>query len=169
MKFMVITKATNDSEAGVWPTPDQMTTMMKYHEESIKAGVLLAAEGVYPSSTGARVRFSGTKRTVTDGPFTETKELISGFWIIQAGSMEDAIEWVKRIPTLGKGDTEIEIRRIFAAEDVGESFSPEVNEQLGRVHELAAEQATLRGDSQAAAELEREAKENKRHARAGAR
>src|SRR5579862_2228034 len=100
MKFMLIMKSTKDSEAGVPPTTEQMTTMMTYHEKMVNAGVLLAAEGVHPSSKGARVKFSGTKRTVIDGPFTETKELIAGFWLIQARSREEAIEWVKGLPNI---------------------------------------------------------------------
>jgi hypothetical protein len=144
MKFMVITKATKDSEAGVWPTAEQMMTMMKYIEESVKAGVLLSAEGVHPSSNGARVRFSGTKRTVIDGPFTETKELIAGFFIIQVGSKEEAIDWVKRVPNVSREDTEIEIRQIAEAEELGDSFTPEVGAQLDRIHEEGAAQEAKR-------------------------
>jgi hypothetical protein len=170
MKFMVITKATKDSEAGVPPTTEQMMEGMKFNEESVKAGVLLAAEGVWPSSKGARVRVSGTKRTVIDGPFTETKELIAGFFIIQVKSKEEAIEWAKRMPNVTREDHELEILQVFAEEDVAASFAPEVSEQLGRIHELAAEKAAERGDPEAAAALAREAQENKRHAqRAGTR
>jgi hypothetical protein len=143
MKFMLIMKSTKDSEAGVPPTAEQMTTMMTYHEEMVKAGVLLAAEGVHASSKGARVRFSGTKRTVIDGPFTETKELIAGFWLIQARSKEEAIEWVKRIPNVWREDTEIEIRQVAEAEDF-ETFTPEVGAQLDRLHEQAATQEDKR-------------------------
>jgi hypothetical protein len=169
MKFMAISKATKDSEAGVWPTPEQMTTMMKYHEEMVKAGVLLAAEGVWPSSKGARVRFSGTKRTVIDGPFTETKELIAGFWLLQVRSKEEAIEWVKRMPNISQEDSEIEIRQVFGGEDFG-LLTPEVNEQLAQLHEDAARAATAAGDHQLAAGLERDAQEGRLHAkRAGAR
>src|SRR5581483_10327836 len=134
MKFMLIIKATKDSEAGVPPTAEQMMTMMQFHEEMVKAGVLLTAEGVHESAKGARVRFSGTKRTVIDGPFTETKELIAGFWIIEARSKEDAIEWVKRFPNIWREDTEIEIRQVAEAEDCGSSLTPEVSAQLDRVH-----------------------------------
>jgi hypothetical protein len=143
MKFMLIMKSTKDSEAGVPPTTEQMMTMMTYHEEAVKSGMLLAAEGVHPSSKGARVRFSGTKRTVTDGPFTETKELIAGFWIIQARSREEAIEWVKRIPNVWREETEIEIRQVAEAEDF-ESYTPEVGTQLDRIHEEAAAQEAKR-------------------------
>jgi hypothetical protein len=144
MKFMVIVKATKDSEAGVLPTAEQMTTMGKYNEDMVKAGVLLAAEGVQASSRGARVRFSGTKRTVIDGPFTETKELIAGFWLIQVRSKEEAIEWVKRVPNVWREDTEVEIRQVFEAEDFGPSFTPEVGAQLDRIHEEAAAQEAKR-------------------------
>jgi hypothetical protein len=146
MKFMLIIKSTKDSEAGVPPTTEQMMTMMKHHEEMVKAGVLLSAEGVHASSKGARVRFSGTKRTVIDGPFTETKELIAGFWLIQARSKEEAIEWVKRFPNVWREDTEIEIRQVAEAEDF-ESFTPEVGAQLDRVHEEAATQEAKRAQS----------------------
>ena len=144
MKFMLIIKSTKDSEAGVPPTTEQMTTMMTFHEEMVKAGVLLAAEGVHASSKGARVRFSGTKRTVIDGPFTETKELIAGFWLIQARSKEEAIEWVKRFPNVWREDTEIEIRQVAEAEDFGPSFTPEVGAQLDRIHEEGAAQEAKR-------------------------
>ena len=147
MKFMLIMKSTKDSEAGVPPTAEQMTTMMTFHEEMVKGGVLLAAEGVHASSKGARVRFSGTKRTVIDGPFTETKELIAGFWLIQARSKEEAIEWVKRIPNVWREDTEIEIRQVAEAEDF-ESFTPEVGAQLDRLHgEAAAQEAKRRAQN----------------------
>jgi hypothetical protein len=138
MKFMLIMKSTKDSEAGVPPTAEQMTTMMTFHEEMMKAGVLLSAEGVHASSRGARVRFSGTKRTITDGPFAETKELIAGFWLIQAASKEEAIQWVKRFPNVWREETEIEIRQVAEAEDFGESFTPEVATQLDRIHDKAA-------------------------------
>ena len=111
MQFMVILKATKDSEAGVPPTADQIAGMVKFNEEMVKAGVLLDAGGLYPSSTGARVRFSRNKATVIDGPFTETKELIAGYWLIQAKSKEEAIEWVKRLPGVWPEGTELEIRR----------------------------------------------------------
>jgi hypothetical protein len=150
MKFMLIIKSTKDSEAGVPPTTEQMMTMMTHHEEMIKAGVLLSAEGVHASSKGARVKFSGTKRTVIDGPFTETKELIAGFWLIQARSKEEAIEWVKRFPNIWREDTEIEIRQVAEAEDF-ESFTPELGAQLDRIHEEAATQEAKRGAQSASA------------------
>jgi hypothetical protein len=164
MKFMVITKATKDSESGVPPTTEQMMQGMKFIEESVKAGVLLSAEGIWPSSKGARVIVSGTTKTVIDGPFTETKELIAGFFIIQVKSLAEAIEWAKRMPSPTPEGHELEIRQVVDEEDVGESFAPEVNEQLGRIHELAAEKAAERGDPEAAAALAREAEENKRQA-----
>lgn len=129
MKFMIIGKATKDTEAGVLPTTDELAEMGKYTEELVKAGVLLAGEGLMPSSKGARVRVSGTKRTVINGPFTETKELIAGFFIIQVRSKEEAIEWVKRGPHLGREDTEIEIRQLFEAEDFGPALTPELSAQ----------------------------------------
>jgi hypothetical protein len=119
------------------PTNDQITRMVNFHEEHVKARVLLQAEGLHPSSKGARVRFSGKKRTVTDGPFTETKELVAGFWIIEAKSMEDAIEWVKRMPNVWREDTEIEVRQVAEAEDVGEAMTPELEAQMARLHSEA--------------------------------
>lgn len=170
MKFMVITRATKDSEAGVPPTTEQMMNGMKFIEESVKAGVLLAAEGIWPSSKGARIKVSGTTKTVIDGPFTETKELIAGFFIIKANSKAEAIEWAKRMPNPTEEDHELEVRQVVDEEDVGEVFAPEVNEKLGQIHELAAENAAARGDTAAAAAFAKEAKENKRHAqRAGTR
>jgi hypothetical protein len=152
MKFMVITKATKDSEAGVWPTAEQMMTTMQYIEESVKAGVLLTAEGVHPSSKGVRVKFSGAKRTVIDGPFTETKELIAGFFVIQVRSLEEAVEWVKRFPNDSPEDTEIEVRQIAEAEELDpSSFTPEVSAQLDRIHEEAATQQAKRGAQSAGA------------------
>jgi hypothetical protein len=125
MRFMLIGKATKDSEAGVLPKPEAFAAMGLYNEELVKAGVLLGAEGLAASSKGARVRFSGDKRTVIDGPFTETKELIAGFTIIQAASLEEAIEWVKRAPNLAPdGETEVEIRKLMDAEDFGDEFTP---------------------------------------------
>jgi hypothetical protein len=121
MRFMVIVKATKDSEAGVPPDEKMLAAMGKYNEELVKAGVMLAGEGLQPSSKGARVRFSGTKRTVIDGPFAETKELIAGFWLFQVKSKEEAIEWVKRCPNPMPGDSEIEIRQVFEAEDFAAS------------------------------------------------
>jgi len=125
MRFMVIVKATKDSEAGVMPPEGLFDEMMKYNEELAKAGVMLAGEGLHPSSNGARIRFSGSKRTVIDGPFTETKELIAGYWLIQVRSKEEAIEWVKRAPHPHPGtDTEIEIRQVFETDDFGDAMSP---------------------------------------------
>jgi len=134
MRFMVIVKATPDSEAGVMPSEALLTAMGKYNEELAKAGILLAGEGLQPSSKGARVRFSGPKRTVVDGPFAETKELIAGFWLWKVKSKQEAIEWVKRCPNPMPGDSEIEIRQVFEAEDFGEQFTPELKEQAERVY-----------------------------------
>jgi hypothetical protein len=134
MRFMVIVKATKDSEAGALPSEELLTAMGKYNEELAKAGILLAGEGLQPSSKGARVRFSGPKRTVVDGPFAETKELIAGFWLWKVKSKEEAIEWVKRCPNPMPGDSEIEIRQVFEAEDFGEQFTPELKEQAERVY-----------------------------------
>lgn len=134
MRFMVIVKADRDSEAGVMPSEELLAEMGKYNEELAKAGVMLAGEGLHPSSKGARVRFSGSKRTVIDGPFAETKELIAGFWLIQAKSMEEAIEWVKRAPNPHPGtESEVEIRQVFEAEDFGAEFTPELREQEERI------------------------------------
>ena len=142
MRFMVIVKANENSEAGILPDEKLLAEMGKYNEELAKAGVLLAGEGLHPTSKGARVRFSGSKRTVIDGPFTEAKELIAGFWLIQAKSKEEAIEWVKRAPNPHPGtDTEVEIRQVFEAEDFGEAFTPELREQEER---LRAQTATKR-------------------------
>jgi hypothetical protein len=134
MRFMIIVKATKDSEAGALPSEKLLTAMGKYNEELAKAGILLAGDGLKPSSKGARVRFSGTKRTVVDGPFAETKELIAGFWLWKVKSKEEAIEWVKRCPNPMPGDSEIEIRQLFEAEDFGEQFTPELKEQAERVY-----------------------------------
>jgi hypothetical protein len=130
---MVIVKATKDSEAGVMPSEKLLAEMGKFNEELVKAGVMLAGEGLHPSSKGARVRFSGAKRTVIDGPFAETKELIAGFWLWEVKSRGEAIEWVKRCPNPMPGDSEIEIRQVFAAEDFGEAFTPELREQEERL------------------------------------
>jgi hypothetical protein len=119
------------------PTNEQITEMVSFHEEQVKTRVLLQAEGLHPSAKGARVRFSGKKRTVTDGPFTETKELVAGFWIIEAKSMEEAIEWVKRIPNVWQEDREIEVRQVAEAEDVGETMTPELEERIARMHSEA--------------------------------
>jgi hypothetical protein len=126
-------KATKDSEAGVMPTEKMFAEMGKFNEELVKAGIMLAGEGLQPSSKGARVRFSGTKRTVIDGPFAETKELVAGFWIWKVKSKEEAIEWVKRCPNPMPTDSEIEIRQIFEAEDFGAEFTPELREQEERL------------------------------------
>ncbi|HEX5750502.1 MAG TPA: YciI family protein [Archangium sp.] len=142
MKVMVLVKATKDSEAGVMPSTEMLTAMGKYNEELVKAGIMLAGEGLHPSSKGARVRFSGTRRTVIDGPFTETKELVAGFWMWQVKSMEEAIEWVKRCPNPMLTDSEIEIRRVFEADDFGPELTPELREAEERLAaELAAKAA----------------------------
>ena len=133
MRFMIIVKATKDSEAGVMPSEHLLTEMGKFNEELVKAGVMLAGEGLHPSSKGVRVKFSGAKRTVIDGPFAETKELIAGFWLWQVKSKEEAIEWVKRCPNPMKGESEIEIRQVFEAEDFGAEFTPELRKQEERV------------------------------------
>jgi hypothetical protein len=133
MRFMVIVKADKDSEAGVLPNEQLLTEMGKYNEELVKAGVMLAGEGLHPSSKGARVKFSGKQRTVIDGPFLETKELIAGFWLWEVNSLEEAIEWVKRCPNPMAGESEIEIRQVFEAEDFGAEFTPELREQDERL------------------------------------
>ena len=132
MRFMVIVKADKDSEAGVLPSKELLTEMGKFNEELVKAGVMLAGEGLQASSKGARVRFSGSKKTVIDGPFSETKELIAGFWLWQVRSKEEAIEWLKRAPF---ENTEVEIRQVFETEDFGEEFTPELREQEERLRE----------------------------------
>ena len=132
MRVMVIVKASPDSEAGVMPSTEMLTAMGQFNEELVKAGVMLAGEGLQPSSKGARVRFSGEQRTVIDGPFAETKELIAGFWLFQVRSREEAIEWVKRCPNPHDEDAEIEIRQVFEAEDFGAEFTPELREQEER-------------------------------------
>ena len=133
MRFMIIVRADKNTEAGVMPSEKLLTDMGKYNEELVKAGVLLGMEGLQPSSKGARVRFSGAKRTVIDGPFTETKELIAGYWLFQTKSLEEAIEWVKRCPNPLEGDAEIEIRQVFEADDFGAEFTPELREQEERL------------------------------------
>ena len=130
MRFMVIVKANKDSEAGVMPTEKMLTDMGKFNEELVKAGVMLAGEGLHPSSKGVRVKFSGGKTTVIDGPFAETKELVAGYWMWQVKSKEEAIEWLKRAPF---EDTEVEIRQVFEAEDFGDEFTPELREQEERL------------------------------------
>lgn len=131
MRFMVLVKANKDSEAGALPSEADLTEMGRYNEELVKAGVLLAAEGLHPSTRGARVRFSGAQRTVTDGPFAETKELIAGFWLIQADSWEEVLGWVTRAPM--DGGTELEVRQVFEADDFGDALTPELREQEERL------------------------------------
>jgi hypothetical protein len=137
MRFMILVKADKDSEAGVLPDKKLLTDMGKYNEELVKAGVLLAAEGLHPTSKGARVKWSGAERTVIDGPFAEPKELIAGFWLWQVKSKEEAIEWVKRCPIPHNTETEIEIRQVFEAEDFGPEFTPELREQEARLRAQA--------------------------------
>ncbi len=137
MRFMVIVKATKESEAGVMPSEQLLAEMGKYNEELVKAGIMLAGEGLHPSSKGVRVHFSGKDRTVIDGPFAETKELIAGFWLWQCRSLEEAVEWVKRCPNPMNEDSDIEIRQVFEADDFGEEFTPELREQEDRIRELA--------------------------------
>src|SRR5258705_13452761 len=142
MRFMVIVKANKESEAGVMPTQKLLADMGKFNEELVKAGVLLAAEGLQPSSQGARVKFNGNKRTVVEGPFTETKELIAGFWLFQVKSLDEAIEWVKRTPNpFPVGESEIEIRRVSEADDFGEEFTPELRRQETRIGKQMAKNA----------------------------
>ena len=136
MRVMVIVKATKDSEAGVMPSQKLLEDMGKFNEQLVKAGIMLAGDGLKPSNKGKRVKFSGDKRSVVDGPFAETKELVAGFWIWQVRSMEEAIEWVRRCPNPMEGESEIEIRPVFEAEDFGEEFTPELRAQEER---LAAE------------------------------
>ena len=142
MRCMVMVKATTDSEKGTMPSVELLTQMGKFNEELVRAGVMLAGEGLHPSAKGKRVRFSGSKRTVTDGPFAETKELIAGFWLWQVKSMEEAVEWVKRCPNPMIGDSDIEIRPVFEAEDFGTEFTPELRANEAR---LRAESARLGG------------------------
>ncbi len=142
MRFVAMVKADKDTEAGVLPSEELLTEMGKFNEELMRAGMLLGAEGLQPSSKGARVKFSGTKRTVIDGPFAETKELIAGFWLLQAKSKEEVIEWIKRCPNPLAGDSEIEIRQVFEAEDLGEGFTPELREAEER---MRAQVAAKRG------------------------
>jgi hypothetical protein len=131
-------KANKDSEAGVLPSEELLTEMGKFNEELVKAGMLLGAEGLQPSSKGARVKFSGPRRIVIDGPFAETKELIAGFWILQAKSKEEVIEWIKRCPNPMAGESEIEIRQVFEADDLGEGFTPELREAEERMRRQVA-------------------------------
>jgi hypothetical protein len=140
MRFMILIKADKNSEAGVMPSGQLLADMGKFNEELVKAGVMLAGEGLQPSSKGARVRFSGDKRIVTDGPFAETKELIAGFWIWRVKSKQEAIDWVKRCPNPMGTESEIEIRQVFEAEDFGEAFTPELREQEERLRTQIASQ-----------------------------
>jgi hypothetical protein len=133
MRVMVLIKADQDSEAGVMPSEELLTQMGNYNEELVKAGIMLAGEGLHPSSKGKRVRFSGDQRTVIDGPFAETKELIAGFWLWQVKSMDEAVEWVKRCPNPMGGESDVEIRQVFEAEDFGEEFTPELRAQEDRL------------------------------------
>jgi hypothetical protein len=141
MRFMVMIKANEESEAGVLPSEELLTAMGKYNEELVKAGVLLAADGLHPSSKGARIKFSGEQRTVVDGPFAETKELIAGFWLWQVRSKEEAIEWARRCPNPTGAQGEIEIRQVFEAEDFGDALTPELKESEARIGAQMAENA----------------------------
>jgi hypothetical protein len=140
MRVMVLVKADKDSEAGVMPSEELLAAMGSYNEELVKAGIMLAGEGLHPSSKGKRVRFSGEKRTVIDGPFAETKELVAGFWLWQVKSMDEAVEWLKRCPNPMLGDSEIEIRPVFEAEDFGAEFTPELREAEDRLRTQIEEQ-----------------------------
>ncbi|HVR51616.1 MAG TPA: YciI family protein [Pseudorhodoferax sp.] len=142
MRFMVMVKATADSEAGVMPSAELLAAMGRFNEELVQAGVMQAGEGLHPSSRGARVRFAGTQRSVVDGPFAETKELVAGFWIWQCASLQVAIDWAKRCPNPMPGESELEIRQIFDAADFGEALTPELRAQEERLREqVAAQQA----------------------------
>jgi hypothetical protein len=141
MKFIVMVKATKDSEAGVMPTQELLTAMGNYNEELVKAGVMLAGEGLHPSVKGKRVRFAGSSRTVIDGPFAETKELVAGFWLWQCASMDEAVAWLKKCPNPHADECEVEIRQIFSAEDFGDAFTPELQAQEDRLREEAARNA----------------------------
>jgi len=141
MRFMVMVKASKESEAGKMPSRKLLEDMSKFNEELVKAGMMLAGEGLHPSSKGARVRFSGAKRTVIDGPFPETKELVAGFWILKARSKDEVIEWMKRCPNPMESDSDIEIRQIFEAEDFGAEFTPELREQEERLRKESAKLA----------------------------
>ena len=141
MRFLVMVKATPNSEAGVMPGPEMFEAMGKYNEELVKAGIMKAGEGLHPSSRGARVHFSGAKRTVIDGPFTETKELVAGFWLWECKSLQEAIEWVKKCPNPMPGeDSDIEIRRIYEAEDFGDTFTPQERDREERLRKQIAGQ-----------------------------
>ena len=138
MRVMVLVKATEQSEAGLMPSTELLEAMGRYNEELVKAGVMLAGEGLHPTARGARVRFDGASRTVVDGPFAETKELVAGFWLWQVRSMDEAIEWVRRCPNPHEGPCEIEIRPVFEADDFGEAFTPELREQEQRLRDATA-------------------------------
>ena len=140
MRFMMLVKASEESEAGTMPSHEELAEMGRYNEELVKAGVMLAGEGLQPSSRGARVRFSGKGRTVIDGPFAETKELVAGFWLLDARSLDEAIEWVKRCPNPMEGESEIEIRPVFELEDFGDAYSGEAREVHDRVRDAIQEQ-----------------------------
>lgn len=146
MQFMILLKADKNTEAGVMPSEKLLAEMSKYNEELLDAGVLLAGEGLHPSSKGARVKFSDGKRTVIEGPFPEVKELIAGFWLLQVKSREEAIEWVKRCPNPLEGEAEIEIRQVFEASDFGAEFTPELREQEERMRAQLAGKANLKPD-----------------------
>jgi len=141
MRVMVLVKADKDTEAGALPSEQLLREMGHYNEELVKAGIMLAGEGLHPSSKGARVKFSGQNRSVVDGPFTETKELVAGFWLWQVKSMEEAIEWVKRCPNPMEGESEIEIRQVFEAEDFGAEFTPELRAQEERLRAQLSDKA----------------------------
>ena len=141
MRFMILVKATKDSEAGVMPSERLLTEMGQFNEELVKAGVMLAGEGLHPTSKGARVRFSGGQRTVIDGPFAETKELIAGYWLWQCKSKEEAIDWARRCPNPMAGESEIEIRQVFEAEDFGDALTPELRQQEERLRTEVAGRA----------------------------
>lgn len=138
MRFMILVKADKNTEAGVMPSEKLLAEMGKYNEQLAKAGILLAGEGLHPSSKGARVKFSGASRTVVDGPFKEAKDLVCGFWMFQVKSKDEAIEWVKRCPNPVEGETEIEIRQVFEAEDFGPEFTPELRESEQRLRDQLA-------------------------------
>ena len=140
MRFMVMVKATKESEAGVMPSEQLLREMGEFNEQLVKAGVMVAGEGLHPSSKGVRVRFSGKNRTVIDGPFAETKELVAGFWLMQVRSKEEVIEWVRRCPNPHEGESEIEIRQVFEAEDFGDALTPELRAQEERIREQAQKQ-----------------------------
>ncbi|MBF6992550.1 YciI family protein [Cupriavidus sp. IK-TO18] len=142
MRVMVIVKATSDSEAGKMPGTELLAAMGNFNEELVKAGIMLAGEGLHPSARGKRVRFSGKERTVTDGPFAQTNELIAGFWLWQVESMDEAIAWVKRCPNPMEGESEIEIRQVFEADDFGAEFTPELREQEERLRAQVDQQAS---------------------------